>query len=858
MTEYPLLSIPKPEISDRLKLSSGGNNLKKPGRRRQGQRLGPVFQRLQNVFDEGRDPLTLREDPSAIAPERALVFEVAGSINGFARAVDKILGLEYLGEEETSYDPDLDFAFFDMRKGKEGQLRSDKPVAGRLYLSMPDVQALQQLVSLWNKYQSSQQPERGFRLWFDVFEQLHNLRPWGPLDRITDDMSIYIKEKIESNPDTPLRLEIELWSYAGTVSREKATTRFEQAVRSSNGMIISRASIPEIAYEAALIDLPAGNAHQLSQRSDIPLAICDDVMWVRPQTTLSIPTDNEPLEPDEYVEPAKYPKEQPIVALLDGMPVQEHQRLKNRVIIDDPDGLDAKSVVDERHHGTAMASLILHGDLNRNEPVLPRPLYIRPVIYAPGNKQSEKFLHDCLPIDTIYRAVLRMKEGDNEGGPTAKDAFIVNLSLGDINRPFANLISPWARLLDYLAERFGILFIVSAGNIPFPLEISGFINSLDWSRASPKERQESILQSLKEQRSQRTLLSPAEALNVITVGSWHDDNHIINNQADDTKPYMDSGPNITSAMGLGYRKIIKPDIFMPGGKETLQTHKSRTGIIARPDRTRFGLRVATTSMTGNLDYTTLTNGTSAATALATRAGHRIFDSLLDNGLMDNVDPMFYGVIIKALLAHRAKWDQEIGIMLDNIYGPHGSGKHVERKDNIASVIGFGHPNTNESITCAPNRVTLVGSGIFENTDISHLYHILLPPSLERITEPRSVTITLAWFSPINVRSRNYRDVRLEAKAQNFETEAGVSRAKLQPSDKSTPRGTLFHVRYEGKKSVVLIKDGHLLFNVFCRAQENNLDKPARYGLAVTIEAGEHIPVYQEVREWLAVAVRAEG
>lgn len=83
-------------------------------------------------------------------------------------------------------------------------------------------------------------------------------------------------------------------------------------------------------------------------------------------------------------------------------------------------------------------------------------------------------------------------------------------------------------------------------------------------------------------------------------------------------------------------------------------------------------------------------------------------------------------------------------------------------------------------------------------------------------------------------------------------------AKLQPSDKSIPRGTLFHVRYEGKKSVVFIKDGHLLFNVFCRAQENNLDKPVRYGLAVTIEAGEHIPVYQEVREWLAVAVRAEG
>ncbi len=37
-----------------------------------------------------------------------------------------------------------------------------------------------------------------------------------------------------------------------------------------------------------------------------------------------------------------------------------------------------------------------------------------------------------------------------------------------------------------------------------------------------------------------------------------------------------------------------------------------------------------------------------------------------------------------------------------------------------------------------------------------------------------------------------------------------------------------------------------------------LDQSIRYGLAVTIRAGEHVPVYQEVRQALAVQVPATG
>ena len=156
-----------------------------------------------------------------------------------------------------------------------------------------------------------------------------------------------------------------------------------------------------------------------------------------------------------------------------------HRLLNGRVTFDDPDDLDALSVVTERRHGTEMASLILHGDRNLDEPSLQRPLYVRPVLYAPGGGVTERTQQNRLLIDTIYRAVLRMKEGDPEGPATAPEVFLVNLSLGDEKRPFAGPMSPWGRLLDHLADRFGILFLVSAGNVLDPLAVPAFNGMLD-------------------------------------------------------------------------------------------------------------------------------------------------------------------------------------------------------------------------------------------------------------------------------------------------------------------------------------------------------------------------------------------
>ena len=809
------------------------------------------------MFDIGRDPFLLQDDPAGIAPERALVLEVADSIADFYQATQRIAGFEHLGDEETVFDADADFAERDTRKGRQGQVRADKPIIGRLYLAMPDVRALQELLRLWDRYQAEEQAPVGFAPWFELFDRLHELRAWGPLDRVPEDTVAWLADQLEAQTD-PVRAEIEIWSYQSAERRRRSAARFAQAVGIAGGEIVHRASIPEVAYEAALVDLPAAEVLRLRQRDESALAICDDVKFIRPQSTAEFPTAVDPLGGGAPLDPAAAADLPPIAALFDGVPVLGHEMLDGRVTFDDPDDLGALSVVSERRHGTEMASLILHGDRNLPGPALRRPLYVRPVLYAPGSGAAEQTQPDRLLIDTIYRAVLRMRAGDAEGEAAAPGVFLVNLALGDQNRPFTGPMSPWARLLDYLADRFGILFLVSAGNVREPLSIPAFNGTIELEQATSDARERAIFEALAGQRSQRTLFSPAEALNVITVGAWHEDG--VDTELRSTlafAPYENEpGPNITSAMGLGHRKVIKPDIFLPGGREQLTVVSSGDGLRVRavqPGRLH-GLRAAIPDAGGRLDQEGLTAGTSAATALATRAAHRLYDALTDDdngGILNGVEPEYYAVIVKALLAHRAHWGSK-GTLLNELYEPKGKGQHVARLDNIARVLGYGRPLVEEAMTCAANRAILIGHGAVAPDGSADLYRVPLPVSLERVTEPRSITLTLAWFSPINVRHRAYRRAKLEIQPNALGASAGVARLSVQPSDKSIPRGSLFHVRYHGNDAVAFLEDGHIQFRVFCREQAGALDQAIRYGLAVTIEAGDGVPVYQEVRQRLGI------
>jgi hypothetical protein len=126
------------------------------------------------VAEDPQQLLSLRDDPASIAPERAIVFELAGSLKDFYAQASE-LGLEYLGDYEEDIAPSDDF--YDRKTPEE-------EIAGRIYLAMPDVRSLQELLSLWKRYKNGQNMPRGKGPWRELFSMLVDARPWGPQDRV--------------------------------------------------------------------------------------------------------------------------------------------------------------------------------------------------------------------------------------------------------------------------------------------------------------------------------------------------------------------------------------------------------------------------------------------------------------------------------------------------------------------------------------------------------------------------------------------------------------------------------------------------------------------------------------------------
>lgn len=74
----------------------------------------------------------------------------------------------------------------------------------------------------------------------------------------------YLQQRLKDSPDSEHRVEVELWSSAARERREHARRRFREALGEAGGRLVHRASIPEVAYEAALIDVPAAALRRMT------------------------------------------------------------------------------------------------------------------------------------------------------------------------------------------------------------------------------------------------------------------------------------------------------------------------------------------------------------------------------------------------------------------------------------------------------------------------------------------------------------------------------------------------------------------------------------------------------------------
>jgi hypothetical protein len=833
----PLLLFSNPSAVDREGGRSVPPTLHLPDHGRQGQRLSPKFQTLQTAFETRR--IELQAFAPNNDPDLVVVFETIGAIGDFISTANRVPGLEWLaGMMDAQFEPDEDF--YEPED-------PEKPLGGKLFLMGSNRQSLNEVIRLWELYRADRNVNLGLGLsaWKQLFAHLKDVRFWGPQDRVGVDVRQVWMDRLEHDAQS-IRFEVETWCFESSARNAAASEEVRNHVRELQGSVLDERLLSDISYHGFLVEMPADSVRQLLGAGLPSLLLSERVMFFRPQGQATVRAgDQAPRLPDARV-PLQLTSGPPIIAMLDGLPLANHPRLRDRLIIDDPEDWAADYPAADRVHGTAMASLIAWGELDGAQIALPNPIYVRPILRPDlaSNPREERTPDDRLLIDVVHEAVHRMFEGAPGEQPAAPTVKVINLSVGDGSHPFAGDLSPWARLLDWMANKYKVLFIVSSGNQADNLVLA--IPRETLSGLTEEERSSAAMQALLRQDNHRRLISPAESVNALTVGACCSDGSTFPAIPGRYTLFPERGVAPYSCIGPGFRRAIKPDLLLPGGRVLYserpisppgETHVN--GVWKTPRAP--GHRVA--APPDDAGDTIYTRGTSNAAALGTRGAAQAFAVLeaLRAGNPAILPTRYDAALIKALLAHGASQ----GDIASHILSARPDVEHWHAKRRLASrYAGYGLADVDRALTCSEQRVTMLGVGELRNKKAWE-FRVPIPEALNASLVRRRLIITLAWFTPTNPRHSKYRVARLWADLP----EDPLRLNRIEGESRQVQLGTLQHDIFEGESAVPIVADKDLVVRVNCIADAGRLVQPVEFALCVSLEVAEGValPIYEQVR-----------
>lgn len=850
MPQLPLLVFPRslPDVRDPLNRAILPK-LIKPTAEEQRRRLGEKFTHIVDSFSDGHS------NQDGIEPEQVIVFEVIGtSIPNLAKAATKIPNLEWLAEcEREDIAPVAGFYLEDA---------DDEQLKYRMYAVMSNQRAMQELLGLWGDWDPAVRAKKNFGPFKELFSHLLDIRRWNYKDRLEEARILeYWQQDLENSPEM-MRFEIEFWFRSSDAQRATIYQELERAIVAEGGRCIDESVIPEILYHGVLVELPAQKIRQFIQQLDqmqVPaLFRYESIMLFRPEAQTAFPLiiDDAAAESFNFPASGPAPMGEPIIALLDGVPLANHQQLSGRIIVDDPENFESRYPLDQRQHGTAIAGLVIHGDINAAEPALKRPVYLRPIFEPVSNFNGgidERTPGDRLLVDLIHAAVRRIKVGSNSEAAVAPHIQVINLSLGNSHQPFDRTLSPLAKLLDWLSWTYNVLFIVSSGNQKQQIKLE----PTNFNLANSDSRTDAVLNAVWNDQRNRRVFSPSEAVNALCVGALHSDNStpVLTAMRVDLLNSM-LLPSPICTVCHGFRHAMKPDILFPGGRQTYQNLGVSNEYQISTSNQAPGNRVCVPTRSALvLDGTTYTRGSSNAAAIASRSCGLLSENLEELRSEPGGERLreeFFPVILKTLLVHGASWGEAADIIDRAFSGQNLNWHELQRRKS--RLLGFGAVDISKSMQCEDHRVTVLGWD-FISREQGHSFKIPLPPSLSGRAEKRRLTITLAWFTPINPQHSEYRRASLWfdlSQEQRDKLNLGISDLDQHASK----RGSVQHRIFEGDRAQPVVDGDFIEFSVNCRELAGVLDVPVPYAIAATLELAEpsNIPIYEEVRDRIRTPV----
>jgi hypothetical protein len=206
------------------------------------------------------------------------------------------------------------------------------------------------------------------------------------------------------------------------------------------------------------------------------------------------------------------------------------------------------------------------------------------------------------------------------------------------------------------------------------------------------------------------------------------------------------------------------------------------------------------------------------------------------------------LLLKALLVHTADWHPDVEALCGRAL--EGDVDRSMLRDHLSGFLGYGSLRPERALSCSATRATAVGGGLI-HVDHRVTHRFPVPVCLQARRDWRRLTLTLAWFTPINPGDRRYRVARLRLETPRAQPPLNV--IGRQVHGKASTRGTVQHVVLEAEDSVMLVTDDESVeIHVTCAADAGALTEPVPYAVAVSLETAPEteLPIYPQVADRL--------
>ena len=375
----------------------------------------------------------------------------------------------------------------------------------------------------------------------------------------------------------------------------------------------------------------------------------------------------------------------------------------------------ARSIADARDrdgHGTAVASLVVHGQL---EPLLHEEQAPDPVCWI----LSVRVLDDehQFPEDELWERLLAdaVEYCANHG------ARIINLSVGSALTPYSGAkATPVAALLDDIARRRNLVLVISTGNV-VPAAYLGEVDA-----DTPRTYVERLGVG-----DETRIIDPAPAALALTVGAVCHDPQVgaLARETVEQRPLGNADwPSPFTRRGPGMKGSIKPELVAPGG--TL-AYDDAAHVLTPVPELKLVVASARPDRLLGLDL-----GTSYAAPQVTHVVAGVAER----------HPQASANLLRALTLQSAVetpfWQELAG------------GSENDRRERVRALQGYGRARFEEARSSTDHRVVMYGTARIRPDDVQ-MWEFPVPHSFMRSAADRELVVALAFDPPTRGRRLDY-------------------------------------------------------------------------------------------------------